>query len=353
MPCRASRQTGRFAPPIRELFSIICLTMQSITLARHAMATRFELVLHGEDPVALRAAGEEALEEIERLESQLSLYRSNSEVCHLNTRAAHEPVRVTPTLFSLLRHARQLSEETGGAFDITVAPLMKCWGFMGGGGRLPDEKELEKARALVGMNLIHLNADDSTVRFERNGMMIDLGAIGKGYAVGVAAEILQEAGVTSALIHGGTSTIYAIGRPMDADSWKVAIEVPQGGTGQTESMASKASQGAQDAGRSVLSAVPLRDEALSVSAVWGKYFKAGEEVLGHVIDPRTGRPSSGTLLAAIALPSATETDAISTALLVSGGEHADRTPDLRPGMRSLLVTGTETDFRVSAKGMTV
>src|SRR5580704_5063977 len=111
--------------------------MQTVAVARNAMATRFEIVLHGENPVALRAAGEEALDEIERLESRLSLYRPGSEITLLNTRAAQEPVRVTPGLFRLLQQAQQLSRETGGAFDITIAPLIRCWGFMGGTGKLP------------------------------------------------------------------------------------------------------------------------------------------------------------------------------------------------------------------------
>src|SRR5438477_13111440 len=102
--------------------------MATVTLARHAMATRFEIVLVGDNAVSLRAAGEEALDEIERLEARLSLYRPTSEIAHLNARAAREPVRVTPGLFALLQHARQLHQESGGAFDITVAPLVRCWG---------------------------------------------------------------------------------------------------------------------------------------------------------------------------------------------------------------------------------
>src|SRR5258708_34664995 len=121
--------------------------MQTIAVARNAMATRFEIALHGENPVALRAAGEEALDEIERLEGQLSLYRPTSEIAHLNARAAHEPVRVTPNLFHLLEQARKLSVESGGAFDITIAPLVRCWGFMGGTGQLPQPEEVAKARA--------------------------------------------------------------------------------------------------------------------------------------------------------------------------------------------------------------
>src|SRR5215470_8782196 len=95
--------------------------MTVVTLARHAMATRFELVLHGDDPVRLRAAGEQALDEIDRLENQLSLYRPQSEIADINRRAAIEPVKITPSLFNLLKHAKKLSAETGGAFDITVA----------------------------------------------------------------------------------------------------------------------------------------------------------------------------------------------------------------------------------------
>src|SRR5713226_4012051 len=109
----------------------------SVSLACSAMATRFEMVLHGDDPAALRAAGEEAVGEIEQLENQLSLYRSSSEIAYLNACAAHEAVRVSPRVFALLEQAQRLSRETDGAFDITIAPLVRCWGFMGGGGRLP------------------------------------------------------------------------------------------------------------------------------------------------------------------------------------------------------------------------
>src|SRR2546422_10259 len=121
--------------------------MHRVAVARHAMATRFEIVLHGENEVGLRAAAEEALDEIERLEAQLNLYQPTSEISHINARAAFEPVRVEPSLFRLLQHAQRLSQETEGAFDITVAPLMRCWGFMRGTGRLPHPAELAEARS--------------------------------------------------------------------------------------------------------------------------------------------------------------------------------------------------------------
>ncbi len=319
--------------------------MATVTLARHAMATRFEIVLHGDDPVALRAAGEEALEEIEGLEARLSLFQPGSEIAHLNARAAREPVRVTPGLMALLRQAKELHAQTDGAFDITVAPLVRCWGFMGGTGHLPRPEELESALNKVGMHLVELDPGNFTVRFARDGVMLDLGAIGKGYAIERAAELLREAGVTSALLHGGTSTVYALGEPAAGETWTVAVENP------------KTALGAAGAGQppavnsAPLVRVPLKDEAMSVSAVWGKSFEAGGKRLGHVLDPRSGQPVSGAVLAVVVLPSATETDALSTALLTLGLEGHDRIAGLRPGMRCLAVAEHNGRFETRSRGI--
>ena len=263
--------------------------MHTVRVARLAMATRFEIVLHGDNPVSLRAAGEEALEEIERVESRLSLYRPASEIARVNARAAREAVRVSPATFRLVEQAARLTAETAGAFDITVGPLMRCWGFMDGTGQRPAPDAIAEARARVGMNLVQLDPGEFTVRFARDGVMLDLGAIGKGHAVGVAVEILREAGVQSALIHGGTSSVFAIGHPPDCEAWKIALDRPiaqrragvPAGFG-SDSPTSPAS--------GLLAVVSLRDEALSVSAVWGKSFQSAEKTFGHVMDPRTGEP---------------------------------------------------------------
>jgi len=312
--------------------------MPSVTLACHAMATRFELVLYGEREPALRAAGEEALRLIEDLEARLSLFRVDSEIAHVNARAAREPVRVTPEVFSLLQHAQKLHAESGGTFDITVAPLVRCWGFMGGSGRMPPPREVEEARAKVGMGLVELNPDEFTVRFGREGVLLDLGAIGKGYAVERAAEVLREAGVTSALLHGGTSTVQAIGQPPEEECWKVAVERPSP---------------LPDAPPALLASVPLKDDAMSVSAVWGNHFRAEGRTFGHIIDPRTGEPTLGTVLAAVILPSATETDALSTALLTVGREGHERITNLRPGMKTLVVSESGEKLDIEARGITL
>jgi thiamine biosynthesis lipoprotein len=297
--------------------------MQTVTLARHAMATRFELVLHGDDPVALRAAGEEVLDEVTRVESQLSLYRPGSEIAQVNARAARKAVQVSPELFALLEHAQRLHAGTKGAFDITIAPLVRCWGFMDNQGKMPSPEAIADARAKVGMTMVRLDSRHRTVRFERDGMMLDLGAIGKGYAIERGAALLREAGV-SALFHGGTSTVCAIGHPPDATAWSVAIEKPPSAM--------------RNISLPDLPVVPLRDESLSISAVWGRHFQEENKNFGHVIDPQTGQPVDGAWLSAVVLPEATETDALSTALLTLGADGIACLSQLRPALKALLVT---------------
>ncbi|MBI2948357.1 MAG: FAD:protein FMN transferase [Verrucomicrobia bacterium] len=326
--------------------------MKTVAVARRAMATRFEILLHGDDVIKLRAAGEEALNEVERLEAHLSLYRTASDISRVNARASVEPVRVEPGLFRLLQHAQKLHRESGGVFDITIAPLVRCWGFMGGTGQMPEEEEIQEARTRVGMDQMALGEEDFTVRFLREGMMLDLGAIGKGYAVERAAEILVEAGVTSALIHGGTSTVHAVGSPPDAEAWKVAVQSPEA-QAVSACQLSQTEASLQSLGDSILAVVPLKDEAMSVSAVHGRSFMAQGKTYGHVIDPRTGYPAQNALLAAVVLPSATETDALSTALLTLGAMGHRQIAGLRDGMRTLLACRMEGDeeLRVESQGI--
>jgi FAD:protein FMN transferase len=207
---------------------------------------------------------------------------------------------------------------------------------MGGDGRSPPADEVADAREKVGMKLVELDKEAFTVRFARAGTMLDLGAIGKGYAVERAAEVLREAGVSSALIHGGTSTVQALGPPPGEEFWKIAIETPT--PVPTTSPA-------------LLATVPLREEAMSVSGVWGNSFQVGNRTFGHIIDPRTGEPAVGTVLAAVVLPSATETDALSTALLTVGASGHHAIAELQPGMRTLVVSESGGKLRVEAQGI--
>ncbi len=300
--------------------------MLSLQTMHIAMATQFELLLYGERETYLRSVSEAVFGEISRLEAQLSFYRETSDISELNRLAALRPVIVEPRLFALLERAKFLSEATGGAFDPTVAPLMRCWGFVGASGQMPERKAIEAARELVGMHHVHLDKAASTVRFDREGVQLDLGAIGKGYAVECAVDLLREYEITSALLHGGTSTVYALGSPTDAEAWTIALQKPY------------------DAGEEAyLTQLTLQDAALSVSAPHGKWFAANGKRYGHVLDPRTGYPVGRILLASLVTASPTDSDALSTALLTLGKEGLSLLGNLLPDARALVVTAPESE----------
>jgi FAD:protein FMN transferase len=272
--------------------------VSGVALGLESMATRFELILAGDDPVRLRAAGEEALREIERIEALLSRYRPSSAIAEINARAGGAPVRVDPRVVTLLRLCADLSRRTDGAFDVTVGPLLRAWGFFGGSGARPDPEALARARYLLGMDRVELDAAASTVRLKRAGMELDLGAVGKGYAIDCAIAVLEEHGVPSGLLHGGTSSVHVIGHVSAGAPWRVAWRAP----------------GEADRLRTLTAARP----ALSVSASHGKAFVLDGRVMGHVLDPKTGESAGQALSACVVGPSSTVCDALSTALLVSG-----------------------------------
>ncbi|HVK06270.1 MAG TPA: FAD:protein FMN transferase [Armatimonadaceae bacterium] len=276
-----------------------------IALARYAMRTRFEIVLADEnrDEADLRAAGEEALDEIERAETLLSIYRPEAVLYAVNAQAADHPVAVDGVTFDFLVRAYDLCRKTGGAFDPTARPLLDLWSETAAAdGSIPADAEIEAARAVVGMErLVRLDAEAQTVAFAAPGVRLDPGAIGKGWALDRAYDLLAESGVRRALLHGGTSSARALGTPPGADGWRVALQHPTDPDAR-------------------LAEIPLKGgDALGVSAVHGRTFYAAGRAFGHVLDPRTGHPVTDTLLAAVVARDATEADALSTAALVLGG----------------------------------
>lgn len=283
-------------------------------LSRHAMATRFELLLPGEEDPFRRAAGEEALREVERLESLLSFYRPESEIAHFNRRAGQGWIQVTPPFFYLLQRCSSYTQLTDGAFDVTVGPLMRAWRS----STIPEEAQLWEARARTGIG--HLRFDEATfsIGSDLPGVEIDLGGFGKGYAVEVALRVLRENGVASALLHGGTSSVGVIGRPPDRDAWSIELQAPFERDGESIR-------------------VDLVDESLSVSALHGRSFRIGEKEYGHVLDPATGWPVDRALAAAAIGPSASVCEVLSTALLVKGPAWLPLCAERFPGYHGYVV----------------
>jgi thiamine biosynthesis lipoprotein len=187
-----------------------------------------------------------AFEEIDQLDRTLSNYKPDSELSRINRLAGREAVTTDPEMFSLLQSCLEYSKRSGGTLDITVGPPMRAWGFFRGQGRYPAPWQLDRARGKVGSQKVQLDTGARTIHFAVDGMELDLGGIGKGYAVDSVIRQLRTAGVKAAMVDAGSSTIYALGAPPGEKGWLVRVPKP-GDRSQT------------------ISTVLLRDESLSTS----------------------------------------------------------------------------------------
>jgi thiamine biosynthesis lipoprotein len=252
-----------------------------------------------------------ALALVEDLERQLTVYREDSEVSQLNQRGAHQWNRVESRLFRLLHQAVSISGETGGAFDITSGPLSKLWGFFRRDGRVPSSDDLHVVLQAVGSQWIELDQAQQAVRFTRQGVQINLGGIGKGYALDRCCELLESAGITDFLLHGGHSSVLARGARLQQPSrsgWTVAVRHPL----RTEQR---------------LLEIQLHNQALGTSGAAKQYFYHQGRRFGHILDPRTGYPADEVLAATVVAPDAATADALATGFYVLGPIQGERYVD--------------------------
>ncbi len=263
------------------------------------MGTRFEFVLIAEDSVRTRAIGEEALDEVRRLEAELSRFRRDSWTALIERNARTGPLVVPADLFEFFVLCDRVFGESGGGFDCAFRPGRESLADSAEGAVTGDGSWAD----------VELDATHRTVQLRRD-LCLDFGAIGKGWALDRAGEVLREAGIESAFLHGGTSSVLAIGRTPSQGAWEVGIPVPG-----LEGRLARAS---------------LRDCGFSVSAVDGKMRGENSGAhAGHIVDPNTGQPSRGARMVAVTASTAAEADAWSTALVVR--------PDLRVHWPRLVV----------------
>jgi thiamine biosynthesis lipoprotein len=290
-----------------------------VRLGWRAMATQYEVLLPFDTPSAC-AAGQDAFELLDELEDQLSVYREHSEVCRINRLASRRAVRVEARLFALLELAQEVSRETGGAFDVTAHALIQAWGFFCGPRRVPGDEERSAALARVGMRHVELDSEKRTVRFQREGLGINLGSIGKGYALDrMAGRLARRWNLPAVLLHGGNSSVYARGAPAeDGRGWLVKVRHPW------------------QPGR-YLASVWLRDRALGTSSATFQYLEHGGKKLGHVLDPRTGWPAEGLASVSVVAPTAALADALSTAFYVGGLDLARAYCLAHPGLGAIVL----------------
>ena len=279
---------------------------------RVSMACVYAIEAYGPDAETLSRAVEDALDEVDRIDRLMSHYKVESPLSRVNREAARHSVTVEPELFDFITDAMRYSRNSGGAFDITVGPLMKAWGFFRGDGRMPSAEELASARRHVGAEHVILNETAKSVGFDDSGVELDLGGIAKGYAVDRAVGLLRERRISAALISAGGSTIYALGSPPGRDGWDVMIQDPV-------------------APQKVARTLRLKDRALSVAGSSEKSFESGGVRYSHIMDPRTGRPVQGILSVAVLASSGTAGDALDDALFVLGPVHSRKYLKKLPG----------------------
>jgi thiamine biosynthesis lipoprotein len=262
---------------------------------KYAMGTVFEVVAYDDSLDRASAAIDQAFQEVTRLDEIMSNYNPESELSRLNRTAHFQAETVSPDLYRIIEESLEYSKGSGGKFDITVAPLVNYWKSVMRGERARSISHAQKLRACTGYEKIALIPPDR-VEFQSACLQIDLGAIGKGYAVDRMADILRSRGVSSALVNAGGSTIYAIGSPPREPGWRVNLRDPSGANG-----------------REVL----LLNNSVSTSEQTAPDLFGGGNA-GHIIDPDTGQPAKAAGAVSVIARTATVSDALSTTLLLLG-----------------------------------
>jgi thiamine biosynthesis lipoprotein len=264
-----------------------------------AMGSTFGVIVYGTDRARLDAAADAALGEAQRLDRMLSNYLADSEWSEVNRDAGIRPVRLSAELFQLISDCMKYSRQSGGAFDIAVGPLMKAWGFYRGEGGLPKADEVRNALARTGYRHVLLDPAAHTIRFDRPGVELDPGGIGKGYAVDRMVEVLKESGVEIALVSAAGSSIYGLGAPPDEpQGWRVVIRSPK------------------DAKQPAV--VFLKNESLSTSGSYEKFFWAGGRRYSHIMDPRNGYPARGAASVSVLAPRTIDSEAWAKPYFING-----------------------------------
>jgi thiamine biosynthesis lipoprotein len=277
------------------------------------------------DPVA-----REAMTSLRELHNRINLFDPESEISRLNRTAADAPFRCSDELWALLGECRRAWEETEGAFDVSVGPLMRLWGIHRKRETLPTDEEIAAALELVGLDRIVFDDDRHTVHFSRPGMYLDFGGIAKGYALQVVLGLLRERNVSPVLVDLG-GNIGGTGTPPGRDAFRIGIRNPFD-TGDT------------------LGTVQLRDRSIATSGNYERQIVIQGRTIQHIVDPRTGQPVANFAGVTILTPRPVNSDIFSTAVFVRGETLAQKLVERNPGTGIVLVRQGENQPDVQTFG---
>ena len=291
----------------------------TVHVATRAMACEFSVIMNPGPHERVMAVGD-VLELVHDIEGWLSIYKSGSEISVVNRKAAAEPVHVRRALFDLLQTSKQLFDQTGGAFDIAAGAQVQLWRECRSKQRIPTDEEIEAVLRQSGTEHLQLDDQSTSVRFDVDGVQLDPGAIGKGYALDEAAAWLKkmDGGPDDFLVHGGHSSLVAWGEHSGQGGWPVGIGNPL-------------------FTKKRLGTVLLNNQAMSTSGSNIQFFRHEGRRYGHILDPRTATPVDGMLSVTVFAESAAIADALSTAFFVLGVENAQKCCDNLSGIGVILI----------------
>jgi thiamine biosynthesis lipoprotein len=296
--------------PQEPLVSADWSAVQNVHRFPHwAMATLFEIIVQYEDKDYTQRAAKAAFDEVDRIEGELSRYIETSDISRINNLPAGQPLLIGLDTFECLRISAEVWAETKGTFDVTVGFLVDCWRDEQKNPRTPTSQELLSAREHTGMHLIVFDEPTHAVALTRSPVRVDLGGVGKGYAVDRIAEMLREWSIDRALIHGGFSSVLALDAPEGFAGWPVTLSYP---------------------GDRKRSLARLQLEHVSVSG-------SGLEKGPHIIDPRSGRPAESKVATWSIAPDAARADCLSTAFMIMTPEEVANYCTAHPDVRSLII----------------
>ena len=296
----------------------------STPLQRHEyeqilMGVQVRLVLYTKDESTAKTAAKAAFSRVAELEGIMSDYQRDSELMQLCDKAGTGPVRASRELFDVLAYAQRVSRATGGAFDVTIGPIVQLWRQFRRNKKLPDPAGLAEARSRVGYQLVRLNPKDRTVELAKPGMRLDLGGIAKGYAGDEAIRVLREHGVESALFEAGGDIVVSAAPPDRPRGWN--IETQDGHT------------------------LALADAAVSTSGHTEQFVEIDGKKYSHVVDPRTGIGLTNQFIATVVAPRGITTDALSTAATVIGPTESQRLAKRFGAQAAVRIFDVETSSR--------
>lgn len=317
----------RILPPILRVagFCIILVSLVSAYiscknkvgytyLSRLGLGTTINIKVYAESDTKARKIAQQAYDEIERIDRTMSSQNTQGELSILDSKAGQDWVSISPDLYRVLERSQYYSRLSNGAFDVTIGPVERAWGFLSNSPHLPEPKKLKSELRLVDYRYIDLA--NGKIRLLKPGMEIDLGAIAKGYAVDRALEVIRKAGAFSGLIEAGGDLRF-FGTKPGGKEWKIGIAHPR-----------KNDQ--------IITVKNIGLQAVATSGDYERFFFRDGKRYHHILDPRTGFPADKSVSVTIWTQTAMDADALSTTVFVLGPEKGLELIEKLPGTECLI-----------------